>query len=191
MRFLKSVLCLVCLGLMVTVSAQEEQTAPVEEKAAEVAKTVMSPRMEATGMVGEAEVMLAWGAPSVRDREIFGELVPFGKVWRTGANECSVLETSKNLMVAGEELPAGKYGLFTIPGEDKWTIIFNSNADQFGHYDYDESSDVLRIEVPSKTLDESVETMDMFVKEKEGKSWIGIKWADTKVAFEVSEASSN
>ncbi|MBX2817627.1 MAG: DUF2911 domain-containing protein [Saprospiraceae bacterium] len=178
MSFLKSVLCLVCLGLMVTVSAQEQ-------------KTIKSPRMEASANVGEAVVTLGWGAPSVRDREIFGELVPFDKVWRTGANECSTIEISKNLMIEGEELAAGKYGLFTIPGEETWTVIFNSNADQFGHYDYDESMDVLRIEVAPKSLDESVEQMEMFVKTKDDQSWIGLKWADTKVGLKVAEAASN
>lgn len=172
---------LVCLGLMLTLSTS---TLNAQDK------TVKSPRTEATGNVGEAVINLSWGAPSVRDREIFGELVSFDKVWRTGANECSTIEVSKNVMIEGEELAAGKYGLFTIPGEEKWTVIFNTNADQFGHYDYDESKDVLRVEVAPKALDESVEVMEMFVKNKEDQSWVGLKWANTKVAFTVAEAST-
>ncbi len=220
MSFMKSLVSLVCLGLMITlttttVTAQEGESAPAEaveetiekaveetiekageetiEKAAEEMETkaVKSPRTEATGMIGETQVNLAWGAPSVRGREIFGGLEAFGEVWRTGANEATTFEVSKNVMIEGEELAAGKYALFTIPGEEKWTVIFNSVADQFGHYDYDESNDVLRVEVDAQTLDESVETMKMFVKNKEDQSWVGLKWANTKVAFKVAEASSN
>jgi len=183
------------ITLSTTVTAQEE-AAPQEavetiEKAADEMKAVKSPRTEATGMIGEAQVDLAWGAPSVRGRAVYGDLVPYDKVWRTGANEASTITVSKNVMIEGEELAAGTYSLFTIPGEEKWTVIFNSVADQFGHYDYDESNDVLRVEVEPHTLDEPVETMEMFVKNKDDQSWVGLKWADKKVAFEVAESSSN
>jgi hypothetical protein len=71
--------------------------------------------------------------------------VPYGKVWRTGANEATIFETTGDLVINGQKLPAGKYGLFTVPGEKEWTIIFNSVWDQWGAFKYDASRDVLRI----------------------------------------------
>jgi hypothetical protein len=81
----------------------------------------------------------------VKGRTIWGDLVPYGKVWRTGANEATTIETNKDIMIQGQKLPAGKYALFTIPGETEWTWIFNSVWDQWGAYKYDGSKDVLRI----------------------------------------------
>jgi hypothetical protein len=90
-------------------------------------------------------VSIHFSSPAVKGRTIWGGLVPYGKVWRTGANEATVFETSGDLTIQGKTLPAGKYGFFTIPGENEWTIIFNSEWDQWGAYKYDESKDVLRI----------------------------------------------
>ncbi|MCB0688170.1 MAG: DUF2911 domain-containing protein [Saprospiraceae bacterium] len=150
-----------------------------------------SPPMETTGMVGDATVTINYSAPSVNGRKVFGDLVPYNKTWRSGANEATVFEVSKNVMVEGQELPAGKYGFFTIPGEDKWTIIFNSVWDQWGDYNYDKSKDVLRVEVMPKKLDEPVEQMKFAISEKDGKSWVALKWADTKAAFSVAPVASN
>ena len=150
-----------------------------------------SPAKETTATVGDVDIMITYGAPSVKGRTIFGDLIAWGDVWRTGANEASTFEVSKNVTVEGEELPAGKYALFTIPGEDKWTIIFNSVADQWGAYDYDQSKDVLRVEVMPKNLDESVEQMKIGVKEDGGSGHVYLKWANTKVAFAVAPVASN
>lgn len=150
-----------------------------------------SPPMEAAAMVGEANIMINYSAPSVRGRTIFGDLEPFGEVWRTGANEATTFEISKNVLIEGEELAAGKYGLFTIPGEDSWTIIFNSVWDQWGDYNYDSGKDVLRVEVPVHPLDENVEQMKFVIKEKDGSSMVALKWAKTKVAFAIAPSSNN
>jgi hypothetical protein len=104
-----------------------------------------SPPMETKDTIQGALVVINYSAPSVKGRTIWGDLVPYGKVWRTGANEATTFETSKDLMIQGQKLPAGKYALFTIPGEKEWTWIFNSVWDQWGAYKYDEAKDVLRI----------------------------------------------
>ena len=104
-----------------------------------------SPPAEAKGMIGSAQVDINYSTPSVKGRKIWGELVPYGQVWRTGANEATVFETSQDLNINGKVLKAGKYGLFTIPGEKEWTFIFNSVWDQWGAFKYDSSKDVLRI----------------------------------------------
>ncbi len=145
-----------------------------------------SPPMETKGKIGDAMVSINYSAPSVNGRTIFGDLVPYGKTWRTGANEATTFEVSKNIMVEGQELPAGKYGLFTVPGEDKWTIVFNSVWDQWGDYNYDKSKDVLRVDVTPKKLETPVEQFKIALTEKDGSSWVAIKWADTKAAFSVA-----
>jgi hypothetical protein len=111
-----------------------------------------SPPAEVKAEVNGTMVSVNYSSPSVKERAIWGELVPYGKVWRTGANEATVIETSGDIMVNELTLPAGKYSLFTIPGEKEWTFIFNSVWDQWGHYKYESSKDVLRVTaVPQKS----------------------------------------
>ncbi len=111
-----------------------------------------SPPMEIIGKLQDAQVSISYSSPSVKGRNIWGDLVPYGKVWRTGANEATTFETDKDLVIHDQKLPAGKYALLTIPGETEWTWIFNAVWDQWGAYKYDESKDVLRINtVPQKS----------------------------------------
>ena len=105
-----------------------------------------SPPGEAIGTIGKAEIKVSYSSPGVKERTIWGELVPYDKVWRTGANEATVFETSNDIHINGSKLPAGKYGLFTIPGKNTWTVIFNSDWDQWGAFSYDAAKDVLRVE---------------------------------------------
>ncbi len=150
-----------------------------------------SPAMEATGKVGDAEVTVKYGAPYVKGRTIFGELEKWDKVWRTGANEATTFEVSADVLIEGEKLPAGKYALFTIPNQEKWTVIFNSVHDQWGAYDYSEDKDVLRVEVKPHALDEIAEQLTFKVKEKDGSSYVYLKWDHTKVAFSIASAAAS
>jgi len=104
-----------------------------------------SPPAEVSATIGEANITISYSSPAVKDRKVWGGLVPYEKVWRTGANEATVFETSADIKVNGSDLPAGKYGLFTIPGEETWTVVFNSVSDQWGSYNYNSSKDVLRV----------------------------------------------
>ena len=105
-----------------------------------------SPPAEAKGKIGSADITISYSSPAVKEREIWGGLVPYGSVWRAGANEATTFETSADIQVNGQTLPAGKYGFFTIPGESSWTVIFNSVPNQWGAFQYDASKDVLRVE---------------------------------------------
>jgi Protein of unknown function (DUF2911) len=105
-----------------------------------------SPPAEVKGTLHGVNVTINYSTPAVKGRTIWGDLVPYGKVWRTGANEATIFETDKDLTVHDKVLPAGKYALFTIPGEKEWTWIFNAVWDQWGAYKYDDSKDVLRIQ---------------------------------------------
>lgn len=111
-----------------------------------------SPPVEVKGVIQEVNITISYSTPSVKGRTIWGDLVPYGKVWRTGANEATTFETDKDLVIQDQPLPAGKYALFTIPGKEEWIWVFNSVWDQWGAYKYDEAKDVLRIKAtPQKS----------------------------------------
>ena len=140
-----------------------------------------SPAASAEGKFGKSEVTISYSAPSAREREVMGGLVPYGKVWRTGANSATSFEISGDVKVEGKALKAGKYGLFTIPGEDKWVIIFNETWDQWGAFNYDSSKDVLRVEVEPGKSDKFIETFTITV-EKDG---FTLHWENTSVKVGV------
>ncbi|HEV8266774.1 MAG TPA: DUF2911 domain-containing protein [Thermoanaerobaculia bacterium] len=104
-----------------------------------------SPNGSVMQTIGVTDVTVTYSRPSVKGRVIWGELVPFDAVWRTGANEATRITFSDDVMVAGKKLAAGTYSLHTLPGKAEWTVIFNSVADQWGSYSYDEKKDVLRV----------------------------------------------
>ena len=114
-----------------------------------------SPASTATGKIGEATLTIKYNAPSVKGRAVWGGLVPYDKVWRTGANTATSLEIDKDIKVEGKALAAGKYSIYTIPGEKEWTIIFNSQTGQWGitragETTLDPTKDVLRVSVKPK-----------------------------------------
>lgn len=102
-------------------------------------------------VAGKTNISIRYNAPSVKGREIWGKLVPYKKIWRTGANEATTFECDSDLMVEGKLLPKGKYALFTIPEKNEWTIIFHSNANQWGAYEYKQEGEVLRVNVKPVT----------------------------------------
>jgi len=116
-----------------------------------------SPPKTATGKAGGATITINYSSPAVKGRKIFGDLVPFDKVWRAGANEATLFETDKDIKVEGKALPAGKYSLYVVPGEKEWTFIFNSETGQWGikrtgETSEDTSKDVLSVKVkPGKS----------------------------------------
>ncbi|RZJ70403.1 DUF2911 domain-containing protein [Flavobacterium sp.] len=133
MKTIKTAIALFVTLLATTMNAQDKPKSPAET---------------ASGKIGKATVTINYGAPSVRDREIWGKLVPFGEVWRAGANDATTFETDNALTIDGKELPAGKYSLFVIPEKDQTaTVIFNKESKQWGAYKYDASKDALRVKV--------------------------------------------
>ena len=111
-----------------------------------------SPAATATGKIGASAVTVAYSSPAVKGRPIWGGLVPYGQVWRAGANEATTVEFSKAVTVEGKALPAGKYGFFVLPTQKQWTVIFNKEPNQWGAYKYDQKLDALRVTVtPRKT----------------------------------------
>ena len=140
-----------------------------------------SPPAEATATISDKTVTIHYSSPAVKGRTIWGELVPYGKVWRTGANEATVFETSGDLEVNGQKLPAGKYSLFTIPGKESWTVIFNSVYDQWGAFRYDPAFDVLRINVTPVQSGAYNERLKFDIKDHV----VSLLWENMKVSFVV------
>lgn len=140
-----------------------------------------SPKAEASGTVGGAKVDIVYCRPSADKRKIMGELVPYGKVWRTGANAATTIEFDKPVTIEGKSVPAGKYALFTIPNEDQWTIILNEDFNQQGAYNYDDKKDVIRVNVKPKKTKEYVETFTITPE----KDRVTLKWENTEVGFKV------
>ena len=128
---------------------------------------IPSPRKEMTATVGGAAVVINYGSPSAKGRDLWGGLVKYGKVWRLGANEATTFEVKQAVTVEGKSLAAGKYGLFVIPGEDRWEVIFNAEAEQWGAYKYNEGKDVLRVSVAPEQVAEFSETMEFMTKGNE------------------------
>ena len=140
-----------------------------------------SPKAEASGTVGGAKVDIVYCRPSADKRKIMGDLVPYGKVWRTGANAATTIEFDKSVEIEGKTVSAGKYALFTIPDENEWTIILNEDFNQQGAYNYDEKKDVIRVNVKPKKTKEYVETFTITPE----KDKVTLKWENTEVGFKV------
>ncbi|GAB3861344.1 DUF2911 domain-containing protein [Hymenobacter terrigena] len=142
-------------GLMLALAgtAAHAQTTPATMPTPAKDAVKPSPAATATGKIGTTDVTVNYSSPGVKGRKIFGGLEQYGKVWRAGANEATTVEFSKNVMVEGKALPAGKYGFFVIPAESgPWTVIFNKVPNQWGAFKYDEKQDALRVMVtPRKT----------------------------------------
>jgi hypothetical protein len=99
-------------------------------------KKPLSPKATVEGKIGAAKVTIVYSQPSARGRKMLGGKDPYGKVWRTGANEATTIEFDKAVKIEGKDVPAGKYALFTIPNEKEWTIILNKEANQMGAFNY-------------------------------------------------------
>ncbi|GAB4417554.1 MAG: DUF2911 domain-containing protein [Bacteroidia bacterium] len=146
--------------------------------------SIPSPRKRMTATLGTVAVTVEYGSPSVKGRTLWGSLVPYGEVWRTGANEATTITFSAPVTIGTQTLAAGTYGLFTIPGESDWTIIFNQGAEQWGAYEYNESKDVLRTKVVPQTAETASETLEFDATE----GTIMLRWGNLVVPFAVAAA---
>jgi hypothetical protein len=132
------------------------------------------------GVIDGVSVTLEYGRPNVKEREIWGALVPFGSVWRTGADEATTITFAADVTIQGEPLAAGTYGLFTIPGESEWTVIFNKVANQWGAFSYNSEQDALRVSAKPAAA-EHVESMEFAI---DGSNVV-LRWERLAVGFEV------
>lgn len=148
-----------------------------------------SPHVTASDNIGDTKIVIYYGSPSVKGRQIWGKLVPYDKVWRTGANEATTFDVSTDVIIEGQKLPAGRYALFTIPGEEEWTIIFNKEADQWGAYGYKEAQDALRIDVKPGKPAEFAEQLRFSISTKgEKAASVTFAWENVAVGFGIAPA---
>ena len=149
-------------------------------------KPLASPRDSVSGKIAGANVKIWYGSPSVKGRTIFGDLEPYGKVYRAGANEATTFTTDKALLIDGKSLPAGTYAFFVIPEKSgEWTVIFNKTAKQWGAFKYDQAQDQLRVTVKTK----SVSLQERLVYKITAKGF-SMDWDKTSVPVSVKENPS-
>ncbi|GHN01317.1 hypothetical protein WSM22_28060 [Cytophagales bacterium WSM2-2] len=130
---------------------------------------------------------IIYSQPQKKGREVFGKLVPFGQVWRTGANEATEMTTTWDISINGTVLKAGTYSLFTIPGPEKWIIILNKDLGLWGSYNYNSKSDALRFDVPAKLAPGNVvyEPFTIRIDQKTDTAEIFLLWDKTQVSFPI------
>ena len=119
-----------------------------------------SPDRSVSKTIGTTDVTITYGSPSVSNRVVWGDLVPYDQIWRAGANNATTLEVSDDIIINGTVIAQGRYALFILPKKhDKWTVILNADADQWGAFRYDKSKDVIRVDVSPRKAAEHVEEL--------------------------------
>src|SRR6058998_2840387 len=169
-------LCFAILGLGGTLSAQNDLNLPDASQAAEVKQRIAL-----------TDITINYHRPLVNGRKIWGGLVPYGKVWRAGANENTTIEFSDPVSIEGQPLAKGVYGLHMIPNPDSWTVIFSKTNTGWGSYSYDQKDDALRVDVKPKPLAQSEEALEYeFENLKPDSTAVTLKWEKLGVPFTVS-----
>ncbi len=158
-------------GAVVSANAQEDKS-----------KRPSPPGSVAVTTNNGTTIKIDYSRPYLKGRQLGVDLVPLGKVWRTGANEATTIEVNKNVTVEGKKLPAGKYSLLTIPGETESTIIISKQQEHRGATQYDPAQDALRVTVPTQRNSAQVEQFTIAI-DKSGK--VSLTWGEWLLAFNV------
>src|SRR5579859_5580567 len=178
LRFLK-LICMRALFFLALLTI----SGPMFSVAQQPLKPRPSPLAMATAHYKNAYLKITYGQPQKLGREIFGKLVPFDQVWGTGANEATEITVTGDFLANGNALKAGTYSLFTIPGKEKWTIIFNRDLGLWGAYNYNQKMDVLRFDAPVKSVPEDAvyEPFTIRVDQKTDTAELSLLWDKTQV----------
>ena len=145
-----------------------------------------SPLAISSARYKDTYLKITYSQPHKRERIVFGKLVPYGQVWRTGANEATEIVITRDILINNLPLKAGTYSLFTIPEKDSWTIIINSDLGLWGSYNYNQKMDVLRFTVPSQTMQGAVyEPFTILIDQKNDKAEIILAWDTIQVRIPV------
>jgi tetratricopeptide (TPR) repeat protein len=136
--------------------------------------------------IGLTDITITYHRPAVGGREIWGKIVPYGKVWRAGANENTTIALADDVSVEGKPLAAGTYGLHTIPDKDQWTIIFSKNATSWGSFSYDEKEDALRVNVKPHAAEPFEQLTYTFEEVKPDSAAATLRWEKLAVPFHIS-----
>jgi Protein of unknown function (DUF2911) len=177
---MKSIFLIVIFTLAFSLCAFAQLTLPRDSQRQEVSQTV-----------GDTKVSIVYHRPNTKGRQVWGKLVPFGEVWRTGANENTTFEVTNDVTINGQALPKGKYGLHSIPNKNEWTIIFSKVNNEWGSFTYKEQNDALRVKVmPTKSPMQ--ETMSLgFGDISATTTQVMLTWEKLKVGFSVNVGDVN
>lgn len=145
----------------------------------------LSPKGWIKQVVGHTEIEIEYERPSARGRKVFGELVPFGELWRTGAGHSTKLKFDKEVTIGGQRIPSGQYSLFSIPKKDRWTIILNTNTDLYGNYNYSSEKDAIRFNVDTGTTERYYETLTLDIDLIPNNARVYLSWENTQIHFDV------
>jgi hypothetical protein len=145
-----------------------------------------SPPGKVEEMVGLTKVTVEYSRPSARDRKVFGDLVPYGEVWRTGANRCTTIEIDGDVKIEGQDLPAGKYSIFTIPHADHWVVILNRNTELWGEGDRKDEEDVLRVKVTPQEVPFTETFTIAFDAVRDDAAVMQLSWEKTRVGVRIA-----
>jgi hypothetical protein len=169
--------------------SEQEMDAESESKnESDEEEEVLSPEREVSGEIGGSQILIEYSAPSVRERVIWGDLVPYGEIWVSGAHMATSVEFEDDMLVNGEPVPAGKYAFFTIPGDETWTVIMNEHWDQHQAGEYDEELDVARFDVEPMANDHTEQLIYSVVSEEDDSGFIELAWEEVKIRVPVSAA---
>jgi Protein of unknown function (DUF2911) len=174
MRELTPILALaVTAGLLTAVHAQSQRQSPHESTKA---------------TLDGANIVVEYGRPYVKGRKIMGGVVPYGKVWRTGADEATTLSTDKAIQIGGAAVPAGKYTLYTLPGENDWQLIVNKQTGQWGT-EYDKAQDLGRVPLKKSATSAPVEQLTISIdKNPSGGGVLKLAWENTELSAPITVA---
>ena len=171
-RIYSIAILILCMG----VTAFAQLSLPRESQRQEIAQTI-----------GDTKVTIVYHRPNTKARKVWGGLVPYGEVWRTGANENTTIEFTRDVTINGKPLPAGKYGFHAIPTEKDWTLIFNKVNDAWGSFTYKQENDALRVmAVPVKTTDTHETLAYEFDDVTADSALISLSWEKLSVPFTVN-----
>jgi len=146
----------------------------------------LSQAASVTQTIGTTEVKITYHRPGVKERVIWGDLVPYDRIWRVGANEATTIEVSNDVTVEGNKLTAGKYALFAIPGKEEWTFIFSKQADIWGTYGYSKAEDLFRIKAKPMPAPHCEWMHFMFANLKEDSAKVILHWEKIMVGFTIN-----
>ena len=178
------------VGGLETINAQDEMKMDMDKSKMETKSKMEFPGIQKSptdiayyrdGRQGPVYAKVIYSRPYKKDRVIFGELVPYGEVWRTGADEATEITFYKDVMFGGKDVKAGTYAMFTVPNKDSWDIILNSGLHQWGAYTYEDKMDVVRVKAKPMMMDDSVENFSIVF----GEGNMVLAWDKTMVAVPV------
>ena len=152
-----------------------------------------SPEAAFTQQFGGSEIQVSYARPLARGRKIFGSLVPFDSLWRTGANDCTTIKFKEDVVIGGKSIAVGKYSLYSIPGASEWIIVLNSETSMHGTNGYDAQKDVHRFKVKSEKTERFYETFTIEINDidVQGNAFLNMMWENTMVKIPLTNSVAN